>query len=248
MKRTVSLIFHMAMALSAAMLVFSCKRAPSPVYPPQIPVITDLSGELGESERCFAIRFSVKVGIAEHASVEVFSPDGGTVYSSDLTDTLTVITVDGLEQHTVYTVNATAVNGTDRDTPAVSSASENIQTASVPEYLTLLSATENSYSFRVFSLSETGFLFTSGEYDALEWLVPGWNPDDQESLKELMAALYPFEGHGDMTIECVDGEQPEWAQIPVEVWPDKHYFIMAADKDADGNIVGDVAFIDFNTL
>ena len=108
--------------------------------------------------------------------------------------------------------------------------------------------TDHSYSFRVYSQAENGFWFSSGEYDALEYLVPGWNTDDRDSMVELLEYLWPFEGHGDMTIECVNGEQPEWAEIPIDVLPQTHYFIIAADKDADGNVIGEVYFLDFYTL
>ena len=164
-----------------------------------------------------------------------------------------MIDLDGLIPETTYRIDATAVNMSENDGPQSSSASLKITTAgSAPdpgtEYLTLVEATENSYTFRVSSTSETGFWFSSGEYAALDYLVPGWSEDDQESLQRLLMYLYPFEGMGDMTIECVDGEQPEWAEIPIDVFPDTHYFILAADKDADGNIIGEVAFLDFNTL
>lgn len=110
-----------------------------------------------------------------------------------------------------------------------------------------MEVTSSSYSFRVRSDSPDGFYFSSGEYAALDYLLPGWSTSDQESLAELLIMLYPFEGSGDTVIECVDGETPEWAEIPVEVWSGTKYFVMAADKDASGNLTGDVAFLEFTT-
>ena len=55
--------------------------------------------------------------------------------------------------------------------------------------------------------------------------------------------LYPFEGQGVMVIDCVDGEQPSWAEIPIDVMPGTKYFAIAADKDANGDIQGEVRFI-----
>lgn len=260
-KDAMNTIFHpicriAAMTVMATMLL-SCNKdngtvpEPDPVLPPEAPVISDLSGTLDEEIRSTAIRFEVTTGPADSAFVSVMAPDGDEVYSASLrTGSSESIDVEGLEPETTYIVTATAVNAPGSDAPQSASSSAEITTAAptVQEYLTLLDVTSDSYSFRVCSSSEDGFWFTSGEYDALDWIVPGWSPDDQESLGQLLMYLYPFEGYGDMTIECVNGEQPDWAEIPIDVMPDTHYFILVADKDADGNIVGDVAFLEFNTL
>ena len=50
-----------------------------------------------------------------------------------------------------------------------------------------------------------------------------------------------------MDIDCVDGEQPSWAEIPIDVMPGTKYFAIAADKDAKGDIHGEVRFITFST-
>ena len=115
------------------------------------------------------------------------------------------------------------------------------------EYLVFNSATSNSYSFTVNSTSETGFYFSSGEYAALSYILPGFDETDQESLSTMLYYLYPFEGQGVMVIDCVDGEQPSWAEIPIDVMPGTKYFAIAADKDANGDIQGEVRFITFST-
>lgn len=234
--------------------ILSCQPEHDGTEMPAMPVIEDLSYELDETARASAIRFEVSVPEAETAWVEVTDPAKATVFEKRLkTASDETIDLDGLEPETLYEVTATAANGDvpEEAEPAYSaSMTIEIMTFPVPEpeYLTLGEVTSSSYSFRVFSKSETGFWFTSGEYDALEYLVPGWSTDDKESMIELLEYLWPFEGFGDMTIECVDGEQPEWAEMPIEVIPDSHYFIMAADKDSDGNVVGKVHFLDFNTI
>lgn len=252
------LLLSSSLAVATALIVFSCDRPgpeQEPVLPPAAPVITNLSGTLDDQLRSTAIRFEVEIAEADSAYVTVTAPDGSGIYRNSVTvESTSVIDLDGLVPETTYRIDAVAVNMSENDGPQSSSASLEITTAagSAPdpgtEYLTLVEATENSYTFRVSSTSETGFWFSSGEYAALDYLVPGWSEDEQESLQRLLMYLYPFEGMGDMTIECVDGEQPEWAEIPIDVFPDTHYFIMAADKDADGNIIGEVAFLDFNTL
>ena len=230
------LVFSYLIPAMTAVMIISCDRTnepePEPILPPEAPVITDLSETLDDEQLSSTIRFEVKIGVADSAFTFVTAPDGEEIYRNSVTiGSTTIIDLKDLDPGTVYTVNASAVN-----------------TEPEPEYLTLIDATENSYAFRVYSKSETGFWFTSGEYAALDYIVPGWSTDNQESLEQILMYLYPFEGMGDMTIECVDGEQPEWAEIPIEVFPDTHYFILAADKDAEGNIIGDVAFLDFNTL
>lgn len=252
-------VFISFITFVAASLTVSCdknnntetlpEQKPDPVLTPTAPVITDLSETLENELMHSSIRFEVEVGTADSAYVHVTTPDGEEVFNKDIvTGSANIIDVDDLEPETVYTINATAVNIAEDGSQLSASASLEISTAAEPKYLTLIDATENSYAFRVYSKSETGFWFTSGEYAALDYIVPGWSTDNQESLEQILMYLYPFEGMGDMTIECVDGEQPEWAEIPIEVFPDTHYFILAADKDAEGNIIGDVAFLDFNTL
>lgn len=252
--RPLSLLAAIIISLS----IFSCKPAEEPAVVPGKPSLTDLSGELSEEERCGAIRFKVSVSEADAAWVEVFSPDGVSVYENVLrTSASETIDVEGLLPETVYKVTATAANeNTSSDTAEQLTASATIEIKTEPEiivvpdpdYLTLGEVTDHSYSFRVYSQSENGFWFSSGEYDALDYLVPGWSTDDRDSMIELLEYLWPFEGQGDMTIECVNGEQPEWAEIPIDVLPQTHYFIIAADKDADGNVIGEVHFLDFYTL
>lgn len=251
--RPLSLLAAIIISLS----MFSCKPAEEPAVIPGKPSLTDLSGELSEEERCGAIRFKVSVPEADAAWIKVSRPDGRFVYENDLQPSASeTIDVSGLSPETVYSVTATAANRPSSDAAELltSSATIEIKTGSEivevpdPEYLTLGEVTDHSYSFRVYSQAENGFWFSSGEYDALEYLVPGWNTDDRDSMVELLEYLWPFEGHGDMTIECVNGEQPEWAEIPIDVLPQTHYFIIAADKDADGNVIGEVHFLDFYTL
>lgn len=251
------LVFSYLIPAMTAVMIISCDRTnepePEPILPPEAPVITDLSETLDDEQRSSTIRFEVKIGVADSAFTFVTAPDGEEIYRNSVTiGSTTIIDLKDLDPGTVYTVSASAVNMSVEDGLLTSSATLEISTAAEPEpepeYLTLIDATENSYAFRVYSKSETGFWFTSGEYAALDYIVPGWSTDNQESLEQILMYLYPFEGMGDMTIECVDGEQPEWAEIPIEVFPDTHYFILAADKDAEGNIIGDVAFLDFNTL
>ena len=235
--RPLSLLAAIIISLS----MFSCKPAEEPAVVPGKPSLTDLSGELSEEERCGAIRFKVSVPEADAAWIKVSRP---------------TIDVSGLSPETVYSVTATAANRPSSDAAELLTSSATIEIKTEPEivevpdpeYLTLGEVTDHSYSFRVYSQAENGFWFSSGEYDALEYLVPGWNTDDRDSMVELLEYLWPFEGHGDMTIECVNGEQPEWAEIPIDVLPQTHYFIIAADKDADGNVIGEVHFLDFYTL
>ncbi|HHW80452.1 MAG TPA: hypothetical protein GX746_01965 [Bacteroidales bacterium] len=115
------------------------------------------------------------------------------------------------------------------------------------EYLVFNFATSNSYSFTVNSTCATGFYFSSGEYAALSYILPGFDETNQESLTDMLYYLYPFEGEGIMTIDCVDGEQPSWAEIPIDVMSGTKYFAIAADKDANGDIQGEVSFITFRT-
>ena len=115
------------------------------------------------------------------------------------------------------------------------------------EYLKFNFSTSDSYSFTVNSTSETGFYFSSGEYGALKYLVSGFDENNQDHLAELLFILYPFEGEGTMIIDCVHGEQPSWAAIPIDVVSATKYFAIVADKDANGDIQGDVHFITFNT-
>lgn len=116
-----------------------------------------------------------------------------------------------------------------------------------PEYLVFNYSTSNSYSFTVNSTCETGFYFSSGEYAALKYLLPGFDETNQENLTDMLYYLYPFEGQGTMIIDCVDGEQPSWAAIPIDVMSGIKYFAIVADKDSNGDIQGDVHFITFST-
>lgn len=115
------------------------------------------------------------------------------------------------------------------------------------EYLEFNSSTANSYSFTVNSTSETGFYFSSGQYAALKYLLYGFDETNQEDLAEMLYILYPSERQGAMNVDCVDGEQPSWGAIPIEVMSGTKYFAIVANKDANGNIEGDVHFITFNT-
>lgn len=238
-------------AIIISLSMFSCKPAEEPAVVPGKPSLTDLSGELSEEERCGAIRFKVSVPEADAAWIKVSRPDGRFVYENDLQPSASeTIDVPGLSSETVYSVTATAANrNPSSDAAELLTASATIEIRTVaPEYLTLGEVTDRSYSFRIYSQAENGFWFSSGEYDALEYLVPGWSTDDRDSMLELLEYLWPFEGYGDMTIECVNGEQPEWAEIPIDVLPQTRYFIIAADKDADGNVIDEVHFLDFYTL
>lgn len=224
-----------------AVLSVACNGENTGYAPAPPPVITDLSHELEESLRSEVIRFKVDVPDCDRAGLYVSGPS--CIYEGKLVPGKeNVVEVDELLPSSEYLVRAYANRSN------ISSSYEIMISTAAAKYLTLTGVTADSYSFRVRSSSEGGFWFSSGEYAALDYLLPGWDVSDQASLKELLMMLYPFEGSGDMTVKCIDGETPEWAEIPVEVLPDTRYFIMAADKDASGNIVGDVHFLDFNTL
>lgn len=228
----------------------SCNRnnsgEPDPAAP-AAPVITDLSDLLGEEERSTALRINVLASEGESAKVALRGVDDNFGNTLDIpVGKDTVLEWTSLQPASSYVITATAYSG------GLSSESSLVLTTAEAEeddgeYLSIVEVTSSSYSFRVRSDSPDGFYFSSGEYAALDYLVPGWDPSDQSSLKKLLFELYPFEGSGDTVIECVDGETPDWAEIPVEVWSGTRYFVMAADKDAEGNLTGEVAFLEFTT-
>lgn len=233
--------------MACAFVALSCtpsEKEPSQPHKPSAPIIEDLCGDLSGDTASGAVRFSVSVDKAETAICKVTSPQGQVLLERQLpAEQTTTIDLDGLQPQTTYTVYAAAsIAQQSADT------SVEITTAPAPEYLSMVDVAAKSYSFRVRSKSEHGFFFSSGEYAALDYLHPGWSVDDQQSMKELLMELYPFEGKGDTVIECIDGEQPSWAQIPVEVLADTDYFVMAAEIGADGKIASDVAFVRFRTL
>ncbi len=112
-------------------------------------------------------------------------------------------------------------------------------------YLSLVSVGDDFYSFRVRSTSEHGFYFSSGEYGALDWIYPDWDPEDPASMITLLEYLYPFVGHGDTVIECIHGQTPDWAEMEIEITTGARYFVLAAERGPEGEIIGDVAMIEF---
>ena len=153
------LLLSSSLAVATALIVFSCDRPgpeQEPVLPPAAPVITNLSGTLDDQLRSTAIRFEVEIAEADSAYVTVTAPDGSGIYRNSVTvESTSVIDLDGLVPETTYRIDAVAVNMSENDGPQSSSASLEITTAagSAPdpgtEYLTLVEATENSYTFRV---------------------------------------------------------------------------------------------------
>lgn len=252
MKNLFTALLLMSAAVSAMILAASCNKnngggpEPEPVAP-AAPVITDLSDQLTEEERPVTLKVSILASEGEKAEVTIRGIDDNFSENAEIpVGKDTPLQWTSLQPACSYEITATAFRGD------MSAESSLILTTAEPaedegEYLSIVEVTSSSYSFRVRSDSPDGFYFSSGEYAALDYLLPGWSTSDQESLAELLIMLYPFEGSGDTVIECVDGETPEWAEIPVEVWSGTKYFVMAADKDASGNLTGDVAFLEFTT-
>lgn len=250
MKNLFSALIPVYAVLSAMILAVSCEKnnggKDGPAVP-AAPVITDLSGQLGTEERPTTLKVSILASEGEKAEVTIKGIDDNFSGNTEIpVGKDTVLQWASLRPACSYEITATASTG------GLSAESSMVLTTAEPveddvEYLSMVEVTSTSYSFRVKSDSPGGFYFSSGEYAALDYLLPGWSISDQESLAELLMMLYPFEGSGDMVIECVDGETPDWAEIPVEVWSGTKYFVMAADKDQEGNLTGEVAFLEFTT-
>lgn len=228
------------LALLALLLTAACSDREETARPPRL---TDLTGELEEDLRATAVRFSLELPAGHTGQICLYRSGSPDILREEIPEEeLTVHTWDGLDPETAYRLVARASTGT-------STAADTLDftTTAAPPYLELLYTSPSAYAFRVRSASEHGFYFSSGEYGALDYLVPGWSPDDQKSLNALLDELYPFTGHGDTTIECIDGEQPDWAEMPIEVKPRARYFILAAERAADGSVDGNIAFLEFYT-